>query len=71
MLYGIQRLTTSLKTSTMVGEAPVRPRVEKWVESPSLFVKPAKKSEKLKSNVPKNTLKVFWVTALITGKRLS
>ena len=30
-----------------------------------------KSSEKLKSNVPKNTLKVFWVTTLVTEKKLS
>ena len=28
-------------------------------------------SEQLKSNVPKNTLKVFWVTTLVTEKKLS
>ena len=30
-----------------------------------------KNSEQLKSNVPKNTLKVFWVTTLVTEKKLS
>ena len=30
-----------------------------------------KNSEKLKSNVPKHTLKVFWVTTLVTEKKLS
>ena len=30
-----------------------------------------KNSEQLKSNVPKNTLKVFWVTKLVTKKKLS
>ena len=35
------------------------------------FVRPAKKSEKLKSNVPKYTLQVFWVTTLVTEKKLS
>ena len=29
-----------------------------------------KNSEKLKSNVPKHTLKVFWVTTLVTEKKL-
>ena len=30
-----------------------------------------KNSEKLESNVPKHTLKVFWVTTLVTKKKLS
>ena len=30
-----------------------------------------KNSEQLKSNVPKHTLKVFWVTTLVTKKKLS
>ena len=30
-----------------------------------------KNSEQLKSNVSKHTLKVFWVTTLVTGKKLS
>ena len=35
------------------------------------FVRPDKNSEKLKSNVPKHTLKVFWVTTLVTEQKLS
>ena len=35
------------------------------------FVRPAKNSKKLESNVPKETLKVFWVTMLVTEKELS
>ena len=35
------------------------------------FVKTAKNNEQLKSNVPKHTLKVFWVTTLVTEKKLS
>ena len=30
-----------------------------------------KNSKQLKSNVPKHTLKVFWVTTLVTEKKLS
>ena len=30
-----------------------------------------KNSDKLKSNVPKHTLKEFWVTMLVTEKKLS
>ena len=35
------------------------------------FVRPDKNSDKLKSNVPKHTLKMFWVTTLVTEKKLS
>ena len=35
------------------------------------IVRPAKKNDQLKSNVPKHTLKVFWVTTLVTEKKLS
>ena len=53
-------------------EALIRPRVRNWAESPSLFLlEMLKNSEKLKSNVPKHTLKVFWVTTLVIKKKLS
>ena len=35
------------------------------------FVIPAKNSEQLESNVTKHTLKVFWVTTLVTETKLS
>ena len=44
---GLQQACNKLKSKHGGGgsfrEALVRPRVGKWVESPSLFVKPAKK----------------------------
>ena len=49
-------------------EALVRPRVGKWAVSFFFLLDLLKNSEQLKSNVPKNTLKVFWVTKLVTKK---
>ena len=37
----------------------------------SFLLDPLNNREKLKSNVPKHTLKVFWVTMLVTEKKLS
>ena len=72
---GLQKSCNKLKSKQDGGgsfrEALVHLRVGKWANSPSLFVRIAKKSEQLKSNVPKHTLKVFWVTTLVTEKKLS
>ena len=72
---GLQQACNKLELKHIGGgsfrEAPVRPRVRNWEESPSLFLlEILKNNEQLKSNVPKHTLKVFWVTTLVTEKKI-
>ena len=52
-------------------EALVRPSRKMGRVSFSFLLDLLKNSEQLKSKVPKHTLKVFWVTTLVTKKQLS
>ena len=72
---GLQQACNKLKWKYGGGgsfrEALVRPRVGNWAVSFSFLLDLLKNSEQSKSNVPTNTLKVFWVTTLVTKKNLS
>ena len=71
---GLQQACNKLELKHSGGgnfrEAPVRPRIKNLAVSFSFLLDLLKKSEKSKSNVPKHTLKVFWVTTLVTKKKL-
>ena len=72
---GLQQACNKLELKHSGGgsfrEALVHPRVENWAVSFSFLLDLLKNSKQLKSNVPKHTLKVFWVTTLVTEKKLS
>ena len=71
----LQQACNKLELNKMVGEASVKLRFIQELENGQsllLFLLILlKNNNQLKSNVPKNTLKVFWVTTLVTKKKLS
>ena len=71
---GLQQSCNKLNSKHSGGgsfwEAQVLPRVGNLVEFPPLFLLDLlKNSDQSESNMPKHTLKVFWVTTLVIEKK--
>ena len=70
---GLQQACNKLELNKMVGEASGKLRFVQELENGQslllFLLNLLKNREQLKSNVPQNTLKVFWVTKLVTEKK--
>ena len=69
---GLQQACNKLNSKHNGGgsfwEALVHPRVGKWAESPSLFVRTDKKRWAIQIKCAQTCFKIFWVTTLVTKK---
>ena len=70
---GLQQACNKLELNKVVGEAPGKlqfvQELEIWQSFLLFFVGPDKNSYKSESNIPKHTLKVFWVATLVIEKK--